>query len=103
MQTHQVALLDRLIDRLHIVGGVHIIGDPTRRVPALAFAVAGIPAMEVVAHLGQRGVCAFADSGHNGLFAALGVGEIGGAVRVGLAHYTNAADVDQLVTALSAL
>jgi cysteine desulfurase len=103
MHGHQTALLNRLIDHLHIVGRVHVIGDATRRVPALAFAVAGIPAIEVVAHLGQRGVCAFADSGHNGVFAALGVGEIGGAVRVGLAHYTNLADTDQLVTALSDL
>jgi cysteine desulfurase len=103
MQAHQTALLDRLIDRLHIVGGVHVIGDAVRRVPTLAFAVDRRPAVDVVAHLGQHGVCAFADSGHNGLFAALGVGEIGGVVRVGLAHYTNVADVDQLVTALSAL
>ncbi|HEX3783519.1 MAG TPA: cysteine desulfurase-like protein [Pseudonocardiaceae bacterium] len=103
MKTHQATLLARLIDQLYALPHVHLIGTAARRIPALAFAVAGRSASDVVAHLGQRGVCAFADNGHNGVFAALGVGEVGGAVRVGLAHYTNNAEVDHLVHVLTEL
>jgi cysteine desulfurase family protein (TIGR01976 family) len=103
MKTYQAALLARLTDQLYGLPHVHLIGTPARRVPTLAFAVAGISASDVVAHLGQRGICAFADNGHNGVFAALGVGEFGGAVRVGLAHYTNTVELDHLINVLADL
>ena len=45
--------------------------------------VNGVKAVEAVEHLAERGVCAFADPGTHGVFAVLGVGEVGGAVRVG--------------------
>jgi selenocysteine lyase/cysteine desulfurase len=37
------------------------------------------------------------------VFAALGVAEVGGAVRIGLAHYTTAAEIDALVDAVAAM
>ncbi len=95
MKAYQAGLLAGLISELRTLPNVMVIGDAMRRVPVMAFAVAGMRAEDVVAHLGKRGMCAFADSGHNGVFAALGVGEIGGAVRIGLAHYTNIVEVDQ--------
>ena len=38
-----------------------------------------------------------------GVFSVLGVSEVGGAVRIGLAHYTTAAEVDLLADALADL
>lgn len=96
-------LLARLTSELRALRHVTLIGDAMRRVPALAFTVADRKASEVVEHLASRGICAFADDGDGGIFAALGVGEVGGAVRIGLAHYTNHFEINQLVRALEDL
>ncbi|HVV19849.1 MAG TPA: cysteine desulfurase-like protein [Pseudonocardiaceae bacterium] len=103
MKAYQAGLLAGLISELRALHNVMVIGDAMRRVPVLAFAVAGVRAEDAVEHLGKRGICAFADNGHSGVFAALGVGEIGGAVRIGLAHYTNTVEVDQLVRSVAEL
>ncbi|HEY8374118.1 MAG TPA: cysteine desulfurase-like protein [Pseudonocardiaceae bacterium] len=103
VKAYQAGLLAHLISELRALRHVMVIGDAMRRIPALAFTVAGVKAAEAVEHLADRGVCAFSDPGHHGVFAALGVGEVGGAVRVGLAHYTNAVEVDQLVRAVADL
>ncbi|HEX5121323.1 MAG TPA: cysteine desulfurase-like protein [Pseudonocardiaceae bacterium] len=103
MKAYQAGLLSRLISELRSLHHVMVIGDAMRRVPIFAFAVADVRAEDAVAHLAKRGICAFADNGHNGVFAALGVGEVGGAVRVGLAHYTNSVEADQLVRSVAEL
>ena len=69
----------------------------------MAFTVDGVKAVDAIEHLAEREVCAFADPGTHGAFAVLGVGEVGGVVRVGLAHYTNAFEVDQLLRAVAEL
>ncbi|KAA2262164.1 cysteine desulfurase-like protein [Solihabitans fulvus] len=103
VKSYQAGLLANLINELRSLRHVMVIGDAMRRVPALAFTIAGVKSTDGVEHLSARGVCAFADSGHYGVFSALGVGEVGGAVRVGLAHYTNAVEIDQLVRAVAEL
>jgi cysteine desulfurase family protein (TIGR01976 family) len=103
VKSYQAGLLANLINELRSVRHVMVIGDAMRRVPALSFTVSGVKAGDALAHLAERGVCAFADPGTHGVFAALGVGEVGGVVRVGLAHYTNAVEVDQLIRALAEL
>ncbi|GAA2665281.1 MULTISPECIES: cysteine desulfurase-like protein [Actinosynnema] len=103
VKAYQAGLLANLIHELRSLRHVTVIGDAMRRVPALAFTVAGVKSAEAVEHLSERGVCAFADPGQHGVFSVLGVGEVGGAVRVGLAHYTNAAEVDELVRAVAEL
>jgi cysteine desulfurase family protein (TIGR01976 family) len=103
VKSYQAGLLANLINELRSLRHVMVIGDAMRRVPALAFTIAGVKSADGVEHLSARGVCAFADTGHHGVFSALGVGEVGGAVRVGLAHYTNAVEVDQLVRAVAEL
>ncbi|GAA4411087.1 hypothetical protein GCM10023148_03220 [Actinokineospora soli] len=100
-KSYQAGLLSRLISDLRQLRHVMVIGDAMRRIPALAFTVADRKAGEVVDHLADLGICAFADDTPTGVFATLGVGEVGGAVRVGLAHYTTSVEVDQLVSALS--
>ncbi|HWE91377.1 MAG TPA: cysteine desulfurase-like protein [Pseudonocardiaceae bacterium] len=103
MKAYQAGLLANLISELRALDHVMVIGDAMRRVPALAFAVLGAKAQDTVEQLAERGICAFADSGQSGVFAALGIGEVGGAVRLGLAHYTNTAELDHLVQAVSEL
>lgn len=100
---HTSELLAGVTSELRAMRHVMLIGDAMRRIPVLAFTVAGRKASEVVEHLATRGICAFADDGTTGVFAALGVGEVGGAVRIGLAHYSNRFEINQLVRALNEL
>lgn len=103
VKAYQAGLLANMTNGLRKLSHVMVIGDAMRRVPSLAFTVEGVKADDVIEHLAQRGVCAFADPGTYGVYAVLGVGEVGGAVRVGLAHYTSAAEVDRLLRALAEL
>lgn len=103
VQAYQAGLLSHLISELRSLPRVMVLGDAMRRVPVLAFTVANVKAFDAVEQLAQAGVCAFADPGNHDVFATLGLGEVGGAVRVGLAHYTTATEVDQLVRATAHL
>lgn len=100
---HQAGLMHELLVQLRALPGVRIAGDPGRRVPLLSFMHSAVKADDIVEHLAQRGICAFADPGEGGLLAQLGTAEGGGAVRIGLAHYTTRGEIDALVTALSDL
>jgi cysteine desulfurase family protein (TIGR01976 family) len=102
-KSYQAGMLGKLISELRGLLHVTVIGDAMRRIPALAFTVTDVKASEAIVHLADRGICAFADDVPSGVFAALGVAEVGGAVRVGLAHYTTAAEVDALVAAAASL
>lgn len=103
VKSYQAGLLGNLINELRAMRHVMVIGDSMRRVPVLAFTISGVKALDAIEHLSERGVCAFADPGTQGVFVTLGVGEVGGAVRLGLAHYTNAVEVDQLLRAVAEL
>lgn len=102
-KSYQAGLLAKLITELRGQRHVTVIGDAMRRVPALAFTLAGVKASAASVHLADRGICAFADDTKTGVFATLGVGEVGGAVRIGLAHYSTAGEVEQLVRAVAEL
>jgi cysteine desulfurase len=103
MRTYQGWLFQMLIDELRWKPHVNLIGDPGDRVPVLAFTVSGRKAGEVVEHLAKHGVCVSGDNGRDGVFGALGVGEVGGAVRVSLGHYTSPVEVDRLTEAVAEL
>ncbi|MDI2032076.1 cysteine desulfurase-like protein [Saccharopolyspora sp. TS4A08] len=103
VKSYQAGLLNTLTNGLRKIDDVMLIGDSMRRIPAVAFTVNGVKAEDAVAHLADRGICAFADPGTHGVFAALGAAEVGGAVCVGLAHYTNTTEVDQLLQAVAEL
>jgi cysteine desulfurase family protein (TIGR01976 family) len=102
-KSYQAGMLGKLISELRGLLHVTVIGDAMRRIPALAFTVADVKASAAIVHLADRGICAFADDVPSGVFAALGVSEVGGAVRIGLAHYTTSAEIDALVEAVAAL
>ncbi|MDR7301842.1 cysteine desulfurase-like protein [Haloactinomyces albus] len=103
VKAYQAGLLANMTSGLRRMQHVMLIGDAMRRIPSMAFTVEGVKAEDAIEHLSDRGVCVFADPGTHGVYAVLGVGEVGGAVRVGLAHYTNALEVDQLLRAVSEL
>lgn len=101
VEEHEARLLKRVLDGLAAIPGVRTYGAPQRRTPTLYFSVEGREPREVHEHLAARGVNA--PAGHFYAIEAsrwLGLGETG-AVRAGLAAYTNDEDVDRLLDGLS--
>ncbi|TFV56725.1 cysteine desulfurase-like protein [Mycobacterium sp. PS03-16] len=95
-------LFDYLLMSLRSLPLVMVIGQPEVRIPVLSFAVRDVPAEKVVQRLADNGVLAIANA-NSRVLDVIGVDDIGGAVTVGLAHYTTTAEVDQLVRALASL
>ena len=98
--------MDRVFDYLNVslrsLPGVMVLGPPEVRIPVLSFAVINVPAERVVQRLADNGVCAIANAPSR-VLDLLGVNDVGGAVSIGLAHYSTTAEVDQLVRALASL
>ena len=103
LQAHEHALHERLRSGLAGVPGIQLFSNSAHRTPTELFALAGRSSAEVSIGLAERGVNAPAGSFY-ALEAAewLGLGEPG-AVRAGLAPYTNADDVDRLVAGVLAV
>ena len=101
-QAHTDALGDYLITALHSLPPVTVIGEPAERIPVVSFVVDGVPAEQVVARLADNGVLAVANASSR-VLETIGVNEIGGAVTVGLAHYTTSGEVDHLLRTLASL
>lgn len=103
LEEHEERLLVTLLDGLRDLERVRLYGAPARRTPTVLFSVDGLESEEVHRRLAARGVNAPASS----FYAVEASRRIGlgdeGAVRVGLAPYTNQADVDRLLAELSAL
>jgi len=103
LEVHEDALRARIEQGLADLGGITVHSRAAHRTPTLLFTVAGMAPAEVSRHLAAQGVDAPA-----GTFYAveaahrLGLGDEGG-VRVGLAPYSSAEDVDRLLAALSRL
>ena len=97
LERHEDSLHARLRRGLEGVPGIRLFSNARHRTPTELFALGEVPSGDVAAGLAARGVNA-----PNGSFYALeaaewlGLGEAG-AVRAGLAPYTNAQDVDRLV------
>jgi selenocysteine lyase/cysteine desulfurase len=103
LETHETAMLQRLDNGLELLGNVTRYGRPVRRTPLVLFSVVGVNSAEVYRRLAEANVNAPAGS-----FYALecsrwlGLGDHG-AVRAGIAPYTNNQDVDRLLDALADL
>jgi len=100
VHAHERALLDVLEPALRDLPGVTVHSNAAKRTPTLLFTVQGRDPQEIRGLLAQRGVNA--PAGHFYAIECsrhLGLGDVGG-VRVGLAPYTSADDVDRLVTGL---
>ena len=103
VEAHERVLVARLLEGLAALDGVTVHGRAARRTPTVLVNVAGLEPTEVSRRLAERGVAAPAGS-----FYALeasrhaGLGDAGG-VRIGLAAYTTADEVDRLLAALGDL
>jgi cysteine desulfurase family protein (TIGR01976 family) len=102
-EAHEERLLARLVDGVSRNDRVTLHGSPVRRTPTLLFSVDGVPSQEIYEGLARRGVNAPASS-----FYAIeacrwiGLGDEG-AVRAGLAPYTDDDDVDRLLAGVDEL
>ncbi|MBV9932560.1 MAG: cysteine desulfurase-like protein [Alphaproteobacteria bacterium] len=97
---------DRLLAGFRAVPGLKLYGPPTMdgRVPTFGFTVAGHHPDAVAAHLARRDIFAWSGSFYAvEPVARLGLTDSGGLVRVGLCHYSTAAEVDALLDALGEL
>jgi selenocysteine lyase/cysteine desulfurase len=100
VEEHEEELFGRLVSGLRDVPGVHLHGCAQRHTPTALFSVAGVAPDDVYRRLAERGVNAPA-----GNFYAveasrwIGLGDTG-AVRAGLAPYSNDDDVDRLLSAI---
>ena len=101
VEEHENRLFARLLDGLAAVPGVTLHGAPKRRTPTAFFSLDGHPGAEVYARLARRGVNAPASSFY-AIEASrwIGLGDAG-AVRAGLAPYSNDEDVDRLVAGVA--
>ena len=95
-------LFEYLMMSLRSLPAVMVIGSPETRIPVLSFAVSDVPAERVVQRLADNGILAISNASSR-VLDVIGVNDIGGAVTIGLAHYTTTAEVDQLVRALASL
>ncbi|MCV7285378.1 cysteine desulfurase-like protein [Mycolicibacterium wolinskyi] len=95
-------LFEYLLTSLRSLPLVMVIGNPETRVPVLSFAVRDVPAERVVQRLADNGILAISNASSR-VLDVIGVNDIGGAVTVGLSHYSTTAEVDQLVRALASL
>ena len=101
VEDYEAGLFDKLLGGLGALRGVTLHGSPARRTPTVLFSVAGRSPQEVYERLAQAGVNAPGGNFY-ALEAArwLGLGD-DGAVRAGLAPYTDESDIDRLLTAVA--
>jgi selenocysteine lyase/cysteine desulfurase len=109
-RAHEMALFRRLLDGVERIPGIRVWGITDRarfdaeRAPTLAITIEGTNPQEACRTLGDRGI--FTWDGHFyalGLIERLGLLDAGGVVRIGLAHYTTAGEIDRLLGELDAI
>jgi cysteine desulfurase family protein (TIGR01976 family) len=104
VEEYETGLFAGLLDGLDAMEHVTLYGRAARRTPTAFFTVAGRTPRQVAEHLAARQVNVW--NGDNyawELAGALGLRDSGGAVRAGLVHYNDQADVDRLLTAVAEL
>jgi cysteine desulfurase family protein (TIGR01976 family) len=99
---HMDRVFNYLIASLRSLPLVMTIGGPEVRIPVVSFTVHQVPAERVTKRLADNGILAISNASSQ-VFDVIGVNDVGGAVTVGLAHYSTMAEVDQLVRALASL
>jgi cysteine desulfurase family protein (TIGR01976 family) len=103
VQAHEDELRNQLETHLAALTHVVLYSRAARRTPTLLLSIDGHDPAAVEVHLAHRGVNAPAGSFY-ALEAArtLGIGD-NGAIRLGIAPYTDAADIDRALTAIREL
>jgi selenocysteine lyase/cysteine desulfurase len=106
LEVYERGLTQRLVEGLQRLPGIRIQGitDPAafdRRVPTVSFIHDWLSPPEMSAGFGREDI--FVWDGHNyalEVISHLGLLESGGVLRVGLAHYNTAEEVDRLLDVL---
>jgi len=104
VERYEGQLFTRLLDGLGAMGHVTLYGKAARRTPTAFFTVAGYTPRQVADWLAGRQVNVW--NGDNyawELAGVLGLRDSGGAVRAGLVHYNDEAEVDRLLAAVAEL
>ncbi len=104
VEHYEAAVFARLLGGLDAMDHVTLYGHAPRRTPTAFFTVAGYSPREVAQRLAERQVNVW--NGHNyawELAGAFGLRDSGGAVRAGLVHYNDEAEVDRLLAAVAEL
>ena len=103
VEEHEDRLFDRLAAGLRTLDRVTLHGSPARHTPTVLFSVEGVASRDVYEKLGAAGVNAPAGSFY-ALEASrwMGLGDAG-AVRAGLAPYTDSGDVERLLAGVAQL
>ena len=106
---YERSLAVRMLDGLGAIPGVHVwgIADPARideRTPTFAVTLDGVAPLDAARRLGDGGIFAWdGDFYARGVIERLGLFERGGVLRLGLVHYSTAAEVDRTLDALADL
>jgi cysteine desulfurase family protein (TIGR01976 family) len=106
IQSHERALVERLIIGLQQIPGAKIYGitDPKRfdaRCPTVAVRIEGHSPLKLATELGNRGFFTWDGNYYAmNLTEHLGVEKDGGFLRIGLAHYNTTEEVETLLQAL---
>lgn len=109
IRDYERGLAEQLIAGLLEISGVTFYGirEPERfgqRTPTVSIRLAGYTPRELASQLGQRGFFVWDGNYYAmSLSERLGVEDSGGMVRIGLAHYNTAEEVDRLLAALREL
>jgi cysteine desulfurase family protein (TIGR01976 family) len=101
---HEQELFEVLLAGLDSMAHVRTYGRAASRTATAYFNVDGRAPLQVAEHLASRKINVW--NGDNyawELTGVLGIRESGGAVRAGLVHYNDAAEVDRLLTAVAEL
>lgn len=107
IRDYELALCHKLVDGLRGIPGLQIYGitDPDRfslRVPTVSFTMEGLTPQEISARLDEANIFAWAGNFYAlAVTERLGLEEKGGLLRIGLAHYTTAEEVDTLLNVLA--
>jgi selenocysteine lyase/cysteine desulfurase len=104
VEGYESRLFGRLLDGLAAMGHVTLYGQAARRTPTAFFTVAGHSPRQVAEHLAAAKVNVW--NGDNyawELAGVFGLRDCGGAVRAGLVHYNDEADVGRLLDAVAGL
>ena len=104
VQRHEQELFEVLLAGLDSMARVRTYGRAASRTATAYFNVDGHTPQEVAEHLASRKINVW--NGDNyawELTGVLGIRESGSAVRAGLVHYNDAAEVDRLLTAVAEL
>jgi cysteine desulfurase family protein (TIGR01976 family) len=101
---HEQELFEVLLAGLDSMAHVRTYGRAASRTATAYFNVDGLTPVEVAQHLATRKINVWdGDNYAWELTGVLGIRDTGSAVRAGLVHYNDAADVDRLLTAVEEL